>query len=419
MQMANEMVKDNLSIADVQMIQKEKEATKTLPKDSKKGKTPVTQKTKEPAKGREGSGAVSASQSHAQPQGSSSAKSKLSSEEFNAEVAGILKELHNNQNKFSDRLEKLSSRVDSLYDYSYDVSYDAQYEETSDENYHVQHEDAYENVDPVCSEHDQSVDGESVVSEPPNKKQKLEAGSVFKNINDKFNPKETVDNDINSELGDFINTAFREGISDDKQNELLKETHRPNNCPSLVKTTVNQPIWRLLKPHTQTDDIKMQSIQNNMVKAAINFTKVLNEYGESMSQEMIELGTNALTLLGQCNKQINNKRKEFHKVDLDAKYHYLSSQNLPYTDKLYGDDVNKNIKEIQDINRLSKNIGRGTNPTSRGGFRGRRPFRFPQGRGRGRGRGYGRYHDQQQQYGLGASNSGSTVSKNGKMGTKK
>ena len=197
-----------------------------------------------------------------------------------------------------------------MYDYSYDVSYDAQYEETSDENYHVQHEDAYENVDPVCSEHDQSVDGESVVSEPPNKKQKLEAGSVFKNINDKFNPKETVDNDINSELGDFINTAFREGISDDKQNELLKETHRPNNCPSLVKTTVNQPIWRLLKPHTQTDDVKMQSIQNNMVKAAINFTKVLNEYGESMSQEMIELGTNALALLGQCNKQINNKRKK-------------------------------------------------------------------------------------------------------------
>ena len=97
MQMANEMVKDNLSIADVQMIQKEKKATKTLPKDSIKGKTPVTQKTKEPAKGREGSGAVSASQSHAQPQGSSSAKSKLSSEEFNAEVAGILKELHNNQ----------------------------------------------------------------------------------------------------------------------------------------------------------------------------------------------------------------------------------------------------------------------------------------------------------------------------------
>ena len=42
---------------------------------------------------------------------------------------------------------------------------------------------------------------------------------------------------------------------------------------ALAKTTVNQPIWRLLKPHTQTDDVKMQSIQNNIIKAAINLNK--------------------------------------------------------------------------------------------------------------------------------------------------
>ena len=53
-----------------------------------------------------------------------------------------------------------------------------------------------------------------------------------------------------------------------------------------------------------------------------------------MGQNMVQLGTNALALLGQSNKQINNKRKEFHKSDLDFKYHYLSSSILPYIDKL-------------------------------------------------------------------------------------
>lgn len=77
----------------------------------------------------------------------------------------------------------------------------------------------------------------------------------------------------------------------------------------------------------------MQGIQNNVIKAAINFTKILNICGETMGQNMVELGTNALALLGQSNKQIN-KRKEFHKSDLDVKYHYLSSSILPYTDKL-------------------------------------------------------------------------------------
>lgn len=159
----------------------------------------------------------------------------------------------------------------------------------------------------------------------------------------------------------------------------------------------------------------MQGIQNNVIKAAINFTKKLNECDETMGQNMVELGTNALALLGQSNKQINNKRKEFHKSDLDVKYHYLSSSILPYTDKLYGDDVDKNIKDIQDMNHLSKNIGRGSGAALRG-HRGQRPFRFF-GRGRARGRGYGRgISDSHQQYNTLSS---ATAPKNGKTGGKK
>lgn len=41
----------------------------------------------------------------------------MSSAVFNAEVAGILKELHENQNKIGDRLEKLSSQEDTIYNY--------------------------------------------------------------------------------------------------------------------------------------------------------------------------------------------------------------------------------------------------------------------------------------------------------------
>ena len=214
----------------------------------------------------------------------------------------------------------------------------------------------------------------------------------------------------------FVNSAFREGISDEKQTELVKDIHCPSNCNALVKTTVNQPIWRFLKPQTQTDDVKMQGIQNNVLKAAINFTKILNECGETMGQNMVELGTNALALLGQSNKQINNKRKEFHKSDksdLDIKYHYLSSSILPYTDKLYGDDVNKNIKDIQDMKSLSKNIGRGSGAALRG-HRGPRPFRLF---GRCRARGYGRgISDSHQQYNTLSS---ATAPKNRKTGGKK
>ena len=350
---------------------------------------------------------------------STEAVATRTSANFNSEVVSILKELNSKHNKVTDQLEKLSSRVDNIYEsysqendfqtYDYDQYYDY-------ENYESCETENVAPVDPDEQFDDASV---SICSEPPIKKQKTAKDSVFKNISEKFNPKESVDSAVNEDLAFFINSTFRDGISDERQSELVKEIHRPSNCEALVKTKVNQSIWRLLKPNTQTDDVKMQTIQNNIIKSAVNVTKMLNEGGETMSSSMIELGTNALGLLGQTNKLINNKRKEFHKRDLDVKYHYLTSHNFPFTDSLYGDDVNKNVKEIQDMNRLSKNVGRGSQPgtSNRGfGFRGRRGFRFP-GRNRGRGRGYcrGTTDYQQQSY----NTSSSAMSKNGKGGAKK
>ena len=66
-----------------------------------------------------------------------------------------------------------------------------------------------------------------------------------------------------------------------------------------------------MKSHTQTDDSKMQVIQNNIIKAATNFNKILNECGNDMGEAMVEIGTNAGTLLGQRSKLINNKEESF------------------------------------------------------------------------------------------------------------
>ena len=69
-------------------------------------------------------------------------------------------------------------------------------------------------------------------------------------------------------------------------------------------------------------------------------------------------------MLGQSNKLINTKRKEIHKGDLDPKYHYLCSATLPFTEFLYGTDgdVNKNVREINDLNRTGRNQKGQNNP---------------------------------------------------------
>lgn len=133
-------------------------------------------------------------------------------------------------------------------------------------------------------------------------------------------------------------------------------------------------MWRLLKATTQTDDSKMQSIQNAIIKAATCFSKLWDKNGTLFDSNDRDWVANSLALLGHANKLINNRRKEMHKSDLDPKYHYLCSSALPYTEFLYGEDgdVNKNVREINDLNRIGRNAGKGYN--QRGALRGRRSY---------------------------------------------
>ena len=119
---------------------------------------------------------------------------------------GILKELSSNQNKFSDKLEKLSSRVDSIYDYDYeklssrvDSIYDYdQYVDNQSEGSRIteqfdQDKDfenyAYDAAQDDCADPPLLEDD---CNESSRKKQKTD-GSIFKNISEKFNPKEVTD----------------------------------------------------------------------------------------------------------------------------------------------------------------------------------------------------------------------------------
>ncbi|XP_060552708.1 uncharacterized protein LOC132713987 [Ruditapes philippinarum] len=132
-----------------------------------------------------------------------------------------------------------------------------------------------------------------------------------------------------------------------------------------------------------SDDVKFQAIQNVVVKAAINISKLLDKEGEKLDTQSIEWGTNALAFVGQSNKLINNKRKECHRSDLDPRYYPLTSASLPFTENLYGDDINKSVKDIQDISKIGRDVGR--NPSFRpfGRRRSGRPGMFSRGTGRG------------------------------------
>jgi hypothetical protein len=104
--------------------------------------------------------------------------------------------------------------------------------------------------------------------------------------------------------------------------------------------------------HTQADDNQMQIIQDLIIKATSNLVKLIDKNADSLDPYDMDWSSNTIALLLQANKLINIHRKELHK-----------------SDHLYGDntDINKNVKDINDLNKIGHNLGRGF---PRGNYRG-------------------------------------------------
>ncbi|MES9884830.1 MAG: hypothetical protein ABW185_28625 [Sedimenticola sp.] len=307
---------------------------------------------------------------------------------FTEEISSILKQMNDSQQKLSEKVDNMSGRVNSLYDY---IPYDEYYEEENTPS-QFQLDETSSPVDIVSEEQ----------FEPPTKCAKIsgETTGVFSSLLGKYKQSELLDNEIDDELAEFVNKSFRGGLSEETYNNFTKEIHRPVNCTGLVKTRVNQQMWGYLKPSTQTFDARMQNVQEAIVKATSNLCKLLDKGShcedKGFDSQMVEWGTDAIGILGYAHKLVNLRRKECHKSDLDRKYHHLTSASVPFTDQLYGDDVCKNVKEIQDISKISRQLSV-VSRYPRGGRRSTGRM-WAAGRGRARGRG-GHYGRQWQSYG--------------------
>ena len=292
--------------------------------------------------------------------GSSGLAKPQDSVSFNKEALLILREMNSNITKTNTQVQELASRMDALYDYN--------------ENYDEEHYDD-ENVD-----HSREDTEEVTVSKRP-----LEDDtSIFSTFAKKFKKSDITDNPVNEGLADLVNSAFLDGMSEDNYSDIIKNIHRPENCDSLKERRVNPGVWSVLRAQTQTEDSKLRGIQNCIVKASCNITKLMDAQAENLDESSLEMGMHALGLLGQANKWLNIRRRESHKKDMDPKLHHLCSSSVPYTDLLYGDSIVKDIRDIQEMNKISKSVGTARHTNYRG--RSTRGARFPRNRGRGIGR---------------------------------
>ena len=162
---------------------------------------------------------------------------------------------------------------------------------------------------------------------------------------------------LNDQLAKTVNALAQGKIKPEKLEEKLTKYNKPSNCGNLCLTRVNSEIWSILKPGTRTRDIKFQKVQSTFVRASIAVAMVTDQLlkGRNNNEpidtaQLIRTLVDAIAILGSGNAQLNMRRRDCIRPDLNQKYAALCSSQVACTSLLFGNDL------AQTNNKMSSQI---------------------------------------------------------------
>ena len=283
-------------------------------------------------------------------------------ENEDTKVLELLREMKAKMDKSEEMLNMVTKRVEDLEniekydDYGHFGKHHDEYGDFYEEDNEANFSASTSGVKRPCEENKDDNNNEAVVD------------SRFSSLAKKFKGQEVTDKDLDSVLSSNITDLFRKGMEEEQYNELLKDEKlsRPANCEGLSVVKCNLLVWDLISPNARTTDKKLQNIEISVVKSATTLAKLVDKTAKIEKQikekenddisYIIDHSNDAIALLGHANRQINLLRKDLLKPELKNEYSHLCNHTVPYTCQLFGDDVSKAAKEIEDAAKIGNKM---------------------------------------------------------------
>lgn len=140
---------------------------------------------------------------------------------------------------------------------------------------------------------------------------------------------------------------------------LISKYKIPENCNKACPPAVNQEIWKILDKRAQSQDRGFQEIQNLVTTGITPIIKLAEVLKPQIvaNREAKTLLSDSLTLLGQVQYNLSIRRRYMIRPNLKKKYTSLCNISTPISDKLFGDDIVKDIKNCDSMYGLGKDQG--------------------------------------------------------------
>ena len=165
-------------------------------------------------------------------------------------------------------------------------------------------------------------------------------------------------------LDKVVDKFLRTRLAEEKLKEKQSLYSRPKNCEAYgAHPSKLEEIWQQLQPHTRSQDIRMQKVQNSLLKGLMPLTQLTNtllQLPDSVSTEsresIVKQALDSLTLIAQANGELNQRRREMIKPNLNQQFQQLCNDQVPITSWLFGDELAKTCQDISNTNRVSQKV---------------------------------------------------------------
>ena len=112
-----------------------------------------------------------------------------------------------------------------------------------------------------------------------------------------------------------MNKMARTKLSEEKLKEKLNKYSLPQNCENLVGAKVNPEIWSKIRPETRSSDLKMQKIQNTILKAITPLAELTDSLLNANDAKAVRQILDSVALLTHANCDITQCRRELIRLD--------------------------------------------------------------------------------------------------------
>ena len=174
-----------------------------------------------------------------------------------------------------------------------------------------------------------------------------------------FEEKESFGEKINDKLAKTVNSGMKALFSKNNANELSKKYNTPENCEWVRVPLINPELWNSdgLSDSYKASDKLLYKNQKLVTKAMLPIIQIMNQCIEKDSDNTtFELACDAFQMLSYAHRDSSNIRRHMLKPAVSKTYRKLCSPSTPISEFLFGDDLHKQIKDLNETKKFTHEI---------------------------------------------------------------